>query len=50
MVRDGEALAIIDQESLRSWVWNGASIAELHDADPADRIARVVEIVRTVSE
>ena len=50
VVRDGEALAIIDQESLRTWVWNGASIAELHDADPADRFARVVEIVRTVSE
>lgn len=48
--REGEALAIIDQENLRTWVWSGTSVVELRDSDPLDRIARIADIARGHSE
>lgn len=43
--RNGAAAAIVDQENLRTWVWQTGSCIELTDTDPFDRLAHAARLV-----
>jgi hypothetical protein len=46
-IRNGAAAAIVDQENLRTWVWQEGSCIELTELDPFDRLAHAARLVST---
>jgi len=41
----GEAMVLIDQQNVRTWIWTPIESAEITDGDPIERITTAVRIV-----
>ena len=45
-IHDGAAAVIVDQENLRTWVWQEGTCVELQETDPLDRVAHAVRLAK----